>query len=53
MTDPRWHTVDGGHKGGGTHPLDDFSVIGHRRPILLPILLPITLWVWPIDRATG
>ena len=27
--------------------------IGRRRPILLPILALINLWVWPIYWATG
>ena len=41
----------------GPYPLGDFGVIGDKigrqRPILVPILSPITLWVWPINWATG
>ena len=41
----------------GPYPLGDLCMIGdrigRRRPILLPILSPITLWVWPFYWPTG
>ena len=41
----------------GQYPLGDFGVISakndRRRPILMPTLSPMTLWVWRIDWPTG
>ena len=41
----------------GAYQPGDFGVIsaknGRRWPILMPILTPMTLWVWPIDWAAG
>ena len=39
------------------YPLGDICMIGarieRRWPILVPLLVPITLWIWPIHWETG
>ena len=48
-----WTSTDILFLAKGPYPLGDFGVIGGTIGRRRPIVPPITLWVWPIYRATG